>query len=159
MDTERCRFVFGVDVAPVDIDDDDELFDWVQRVIAPTSEDGDLSGLTDDLELPDDVAFEPPEQAGSLLAYVPVIRQILGDELPEAWEAAKRCVAAGSDDRDALGELAIVMMHHLEELLGAGGADGRNVDEVAPAHSAFAAIGDQFGSGGASRINHVTCLA
>ncbi|MFN3214921.1 MAG: YecA family protein [Acidimicrobiales bacterium] len=124
MDTERCRFVFGVDVAPVDIDDDDELLDWVQRVIGPPSDAVDLDGLADDLDLPDDFDFEPPDQLGSLIAYVPVIRQILGDEPPEAWEAAKRCVAAGSDDRDALGELAIVMMHHLEEILGAGDADG-----------------------------------
>jgi hypothetical protein len=127
MDTERCRFVFGVDVAPVDIDDDDELLDWVQRVIGPPSDAVDLGGLTDDLDLPEDVDFEPPDQLGSLIAYVPVIRQILGDELPEAWEAAKRCVAAGSDDRDALGELAIVMMHHLEEILGAGDTDGAKV--------------------------------
>src|SRR6056297_3036838 len=123
MDTERCRFVFGSDVAPVDIDDDDALLDWLHRVIAPTSDDVDLSGLADELDLPDEVGFEPPDQLGSLVAYVPVIRQILGDEPPEAWEAAQRCVAAGLDDRDSLGELAIVMMHHLEELLGADEAD------------------------------------
>lgn len=43
MDTERCRFVFGVDVAPIDVDDEDELLDWVRRVIAP-SYDGDVFG-------------------------------------------------------------------------------------------------------------------
>ena len=102
MDADRCRFLFGSDVAPLDVDDDDELIDFFERELAAR----DTVGL---------------DRSRALMRLV-VARQVLRDEPPATWATAQRLLAAGMDRSLVLNELTMAAMVEVQRCLEDGGA-------------------------------------
>ena len=98
MDADRCRFLFGSDVVPVDVDDDDEMIGFFERELA-----GAGRGRVGPLACVDAARRGPSGAHG---------------RTPATWATAQRLVAAGMDRSLVLNELTMAAMVEVQRCPG-----------------------------------------
>jgi hypothetical protein len=122
MDPERLAFLFGSNHPDLDPHDEEEITAFFEsELLASRDEDGDNRHDGDDDEDLDD---DGDSLVGSrALIRMVVARQILGDELPEAWQTVQRLRASGLDREGILQQMTLAAMHEIQRALGDEGTE------------------------------------